>query len=423
MSAYTLSQSLVKIYGFREEILTRQRERYRNLARKFEEIFGGQPARFFSAPGRTEIGGNHTDHNHGQVLAASVNLDAVAAVRENHGRKIRIYSEGYSAPFEVDWNNLEVKEEEKGTTTALIRGVAARFVQLGHTVGGFDALITSDVLPGSGLSSSAAIEVLLATILNALFNGGTIRPEEIAAIGQFAENQYFGKPCGLMDQTASAVGGVIRIDFENPLRPKIEQVRFDLANFGYRLLIVNTGGSHANLTPHYAAIPEEMKKVAAFFGKEVLREVSKTQVLGRLSELRKSIGDRAILRALHFFEENKRVTRQMEALKSGQFQRFLEEIRASGNSSWKWLQNVTIPENPREQGVALGLGLTENFVRDLGEGACRVHGGGFAGTIQVFLPTSAVSQYRRFIEDVFGQGSVYDLSIRPVGATGVKVDF
>ncbi len=410
-----------EIYGTQEESLQKQKSRYKNLARNFKKIFDSSPTHFFSAPGRTEISGNHTDHNHGQVLAAAVNLDAIAAVRENGGKLIRVYSEGYPEPFEVNRNELPAREAEKGTSTALIRGIAARFVQLGYKVDGFDALITSEVLPGSGLSSSAAIEVLLGTIFNHLFNDGEIGPEQIAAIGQFAENHYFGKPSGLMDQMASAVGGMMKIDFANPEKPAIKKIPLDLAKLGYRLLIVNTGGSHANLTPHYAAIPQEMKAVAGFFGKDVLREISRGDVLSHLFELRRSVGDRAVLRALHFFEENERVMRQMKALESGDFRLFLEEVRASGNSSWKWLQNVTTPDDPHEQGMALALALTENFIRDFGEGACRVHGGGFAGTIQAFLPAAAVSSYKKMAENVFGEGSVYDLSIRRVGATPVDV--
>jgi galactokinase len=262
--------------------------------------------------------------------------------------------------------------------------------------------------------------VLLGSILNHLFNGGKISPEKIAAIGQFAENAYFGKPCGLMDQMASAVGGVVQIDFANPEHPAIKRLSFDLNPFGYCLLILNTGGSHADLTPHYAAIPGEMKKVAGYFGKTVLREISLKEILSHLASLRQSVGDRAVLRALHFFEENERVLRQVQALEKGNIDRFLEEIKASGNSSWKWLQNIAAPENPREQGVALGLALTEHFIENWGKGACRVHGGGFAGTIQVFLPVTASRQYRQFVEGVFGKGSVFELSLRPIGAVAVR---
>ncbi len=412
--------ALSEIYGTEAAVLADQRLRYMRLIERFRQAFAEDPTYFFSAPGRTEIGGNHTDHNHGRVLAASVNLDAIAAVRENAAGKIRVFSEGYAAPFEVDLSSLESRQDEAGSTTALLRGIAARFVQLGHNVGGFDAQISSQVLPGSGLSSSAAIEVLLGTILNFLFNDGKIQPGEIAAIGQFAENTYFGKPCGLMDQMASAVGGVVQIDFAVPTNPQIKKMAVSLQDFGYSLLIVNTEGNHANLTPHYAAIPEEMKKVAAFFGKSVLRELTLTEVLAKLPALRNAVGDRAVLRALHFFEENERVLRQTKALEAGKMNVFLDEITASGNSSWKCLQNGAVPEMTHEQGTTLGLALTENFIGNLGEGACRVHGGGFAGTIQVFLPTNAVSAYRRFVEDVFGQGSVFELSLRPVGAVAVQ---
>ncbi len=417
-----MTAGLSDIYGRSERILEAQRKRFQKAMSRFKAFFGGAANRFFSAPGRTEIGGNHTDHNQGLVLAASVNLDAIAAVRKRPSRTLTVFSEGYAEPFIVDLSDLSAKKQEAGTTTALLRGIAARFVELGYAVGGLDAFLSSEVLPGSGLSSSAAIEVLVATILNGLYNGGKIPPETIATIGQFAENTYFEKPCGLMDQMASAVGGAIKLDFAFPDRTKIEKISLNLEPFGYSMLIVNTGGSHANLTSYYAAIPAEMKKVAGFFGKKVLREISRSDVLEQIGALREAVGDRAVLRALHFFEENERVRRQADALKAGQFARFLEEIRDSGNSSWKWLQNVTAPQNPQEQGLALALALTEDFIRQVGEGACRVHGGGFAGTIQVFLPRKAVGNYRRLMEGIFGKGTVLTLSIRPIGATEVSPD-
>ncbi len=417
-----MTAGLSDIYGHSERVLEAQRKRFQRAMSRFKAFFGGAANRFFSAPGRTEIGGNHTDHNRGLVLAASVNLDAIAAVRKRPSRTLTVFSEGYPEPFIVDLADLSAKKQEAGTSTALLRGIAARFVELGYAVGGLDAFLSSEVLPGSGLSSSAAIEVLVATILNGLYNEGKIPPETIATIGQFAENTYFGKPCGLMDQMASAVGGAIKLDFAFPDRTKIEKISLNLEPFGYSMLIVNTGGSHANLTSYYAAIPAEMKKVAGFFGKKVLREISRSDVLEQIGALREAVGDRAVLRALHFFEENERVRRQADALKAGRFARFLEEIRDSGNSSWKWLQNVTAPQNPQEQGLALALALTEDFIRQVGEGACRVHGGGFAGTIQVFLPRKAVGNYRRLMEGIFGKGAVLTLSIRPIGATEVSPD-
>lgn len=411
-----LMSGLSKIYGNDPDLLQSQLERYEKLVSIFQTKFPETEGFFFSTPGRTEIGGNHTDHNHGRVLAASVNLDSIAVAAAVAADEIVIDSVGY-APFRVELADLEIHPDEKGTTTALIRGIAARFQQLGFRLGGFHAAVASDVLPGSGLSSSASIEVLIGSMLNFLYNAGKIAPETLALIGQYAENHYFGKPCGLMDQMACAVGGIITIDFNNPAQAIVRRVDFDFAAENYRLLVVDTGGNHADLTDDYAAVPHEMRLVAAEFGKTVCRELSLNELLPRLKSLREKVGDRALLRALHFLGENERVDSQVQALEQGDFSRFLALVRDSGNSSFKWLQNVYTVKNVREQGVTLALALSEEFLARHA-GACRVHGGGFAGTIQVFLPTEAVPAYVERMEPVFGAGSVRVLSVRPLGTVG-----
>jgi galactokinase len=396
-------------------ILTKKIKRFQNLVDKFNQTFQENDLHLFSTPGRTEIGGNHTDHNHGRVLAASVNLDSIAVAAKNDSKLVTINSEGYPDPFVVNIEQLNKMTNEKETTSALIRGIAARFKQLGFQINGFNACITSDVLPGSGLSSSASIEVLIGTIFNYLFNNGTIAPQQIAIIGQYAENEYFGKPCGLMDQTTCAVGGIVTIDFENPKEPVVRKVNFDFASQNYSLLVVDTGGNHADLTDEYASIPGEMKSVANQFGAEVCRELSNDEFIQKIKQIRPRVGDRAILRAFHFLGDNARVLDQVAALEQGDFQKFLSLVNASGNSSFKWLQNIYTTKNIHEQGVSLALAITEKYISDIGEGACRVHGGGFAGTIQVFLPNAAVTEYIKLIESVFGKGKVVVLSIRPYG--------
>ncbi len=410
---------LKKIYGEDSGVLENQFNRYDNLIQKHRDLFGEKDLHIFSTPGRTELGGNHTDHNHGCVLAAAVNLDSIAAASKTMNNTVVIHSEGYDDKFQVDLKNIAVIENEKGSTSALIRGIAARFKELGYKTGGFDACLTSDVLPGSGLSSSASIEVLIGTIFNALYNDNQIQPEILAQIGQYAENVYFGKPCGLMDQIACATGGIISIDFKDPVNPLVTKIDFDFEKQQYRMLVVDTGGSHADLTGDYAAVPAEMKSAAIFFGAEVLREVPIETYLEKIPSLRKQAGDRAVLRGLHFLQENERVAAQAGALKSGDFQKFLELVKASGDSSFKWLQNIYSPANINEQGVTLGLALTEKYVRDTGRGACRVHGGGFAGTIQVFLPVDTIGKFKEIMGAVFGSNSIQELSIRSVGTVQV----
>lgn len=366
----------------------------------------------FSAPGRTEIGGNHTDHQHGCVLAAAVTLDTRAAVAKNADRRIRIQSEGYPL-CEIALDDLTVRPEEINTTAALVRGVAARFQQLGCEVGGFDAYVTSTVLPGSGLSSSAAFEVLTGTIINHLFFAEKATPVEIAQIGQYAENVYFGKPCGLMDQTASSVGNIITIDFADPEHPAVERLDFDFASCGYSLCILDSGADHAELTDEYAAIPREMKQVAAVFGKNVLREVEESEFYARIAEARKACGDRAVLRAIHFFEENRRVLLQVRALQNDNFNAFLHYVTESGRSSQLYLQNVTPLGASAHQDMAFTLALAEKLLD--GHGACRVHGGGFAGTALAFVPKERLQQFREGFEAVMGEGSCHVLAIRAEG--------
>ena len=371
----------------------------------------------FSAPGRTEISGNHTDHQHGCVLAAAVNLVTVAEVNLNHSNLIRIQSEGYPI-VEVVLNDLSIHEEEKNTTAALVRGVAAAFSQRGAVLEGFDARVRSSVLPGSGLSSSAAFEVLIGTICNELFFDKRLSAVEIAQVGQYAENVYFGKPCGLMDQTASSVGGMVFIDFADPAAPVVEKIDFDFTASGHALCIIDSGADHADLTDEYAAIPGELKKVSAFFGKEVLRDIPETDFFAALPDLRHRVPDRAILRAVHFYQENKRVQRQAQALREGDFDTFLGLVSESGRSSWMYLQNITPAGAIQHQDVAVALALCDTLLQ--GRGAYRIHGGGFAGTVQAFVPMDMLDAFKFGIERVLGEGKCHVLSIRPQG--GIRVE-
>ena len=378
----------------------------------FQAAFGRIPERYFSAPGRTEIGGNHTDHQRGRVLAAAVNLDTRAAVRVNGTNTVRILSEGYPL-CTVSLDCLTPQPSEINSTPALVRGVAARFRELGCPVSGFDAYCTSTVLPGSGLSSSAAYEVLIGTILNGLFFAGRVSQPEIAQIGQYAENVFFGKPCGLMDQTASAVGNLVTIDFFDKTHPVITPVDFDFAACGHALCIIDSRASHADLTDEYAAIPGELKAVCAYFGKEVLSQIPEDAFYAAIPALRRECGDRAVLRGMHFYGENARVPQQVEALQSGDFDRFLSLIQESGNSSWMYLQNVTPAGRTDRQEVAVALGLCRHYLH--GRGASRVHGGGFAGTVQAFVPFDLLDGFRAGIDAALGQGACHVLSIRPQG--------
>ena len=392
-------------------------EMRKNLNDGFAAAFGGEPQRYFSAPGRTEIGGNHTDHQRGRVLAGAVNLDTVAAVRLNGTSTIRILSKGYPMSV-VELDNLNPVESEINSTPALIRGVAARFTQLGCKVEGFDAYCESTVLAGSGLSSSAAFEVLIGTILNHLFFDGKISQPEIAMIGQYAENVFFGKPCGLMDQTASAVGGMVTIDFAEKGNPDIQPVDFDFAACGHALCIIDSGADHADLTDEYAAVTQDFKKLCAHFGKEVLTEVPEADFYAAIPELRKECGDRAVMRGIHEYAENKRVLGQVAALRSGDFNTFLRLIKESGYSSYMYLQNVIPAGYVQHQDMAVALGLCEHYLQ--GKGAYRVHGGGFAGTVQAFVPFDLLESFRAGIDAALGEGACHVLSIRPQG--GVEME-
>lgn len=386
------------------------------LKERFAAAFGAAPTHVFSAPGRTELGGNHTDHQQGRVLAAAVTLDTRAAVALNGTGEIRLLSEGYPL-CRVSLDELAPREEEKNTTAALIRGVAAGFAARGCALRGFDAYVTSTVLPGSGLSSSAAFEVLLGTAVNHLFSGGA-DAVEIAQIAQYAENVYFGKPCGLMDQMASSVGGCVAIDFADPAAPVVERVDFDFSRCGHALVIVDSGASHADLTDEYAAIPAELSAVCALFGQKVLRQVPEADFYAALPRVRRAAGDRAALRAMHVYEENRRVEEEVAALRSGDFDRFLYYVNQSGISSQNYLQNVIPAGATAHQEVALALGLARRALG--GRGACRVHGGGFAGTIQAFVPEDLLDYFRTSLEAVLGQGSCHVLAIRPEGGTVVE---
>ena len=371
----------------------------------------------FSAPGRTEIGGNHTDHQHGCVLAAAVNLETEAIVWLDEANTIQIESDGYPA-VTVELDDLTVREDEKNTTAALIRGVASKFVQLGAKLSGFRARVHSTVLPGSGLSSSAAFEVLIGTILNELFFNKKLTPVEIAQIGQYAENVYFGKPCGLMDQMASAVGGMVYIDFADPREPKVQKLDVDLAKYGYGLCIIDTGADHADLTDEYAAIPQELAQLCRCFDRDYLREIPREKFIRKLPELRGKVSDRAILRALHIYQENDRVEQMAEALRWDDFDAFLELVNESGRSSWMYLQNITPAGAVDHQEMAVALALCKMHL--CGEGACRVHGGGFAGTIQAFVPLDRLTKFKQEIETYLGEGSCHVLEIRSQG--GIRTE-
>ena len=384
----------------------------------FAAAFGGTPQRYFSAPGRTEIAGNHTDHQRGRVLAAAVNLDTAAAVRLNETNTVRIQSKGYPL-CKICLDELSPVEAEVNTTAALIRGVAARFAQLGCVLGGFDAYCESTVLPGSGLSSSAAYEVLIGTIVNHLFFDGKATAPEVAMIGQYAENVFFGKPCGLMDQTASAVGGLVTIDFADAQKPLIRSVDFDFSACGHALCIIDTRASHADLTDEYAAIPNEMKAVAGYFGKEVLTQVEEGDFFSAIPALRQQFGDRAVLRGVHEFQENRRVAQQVAALENGNFDEFLRLVKESGLSSWLYLQNVIPAGYIAHQDVAVALALCEKYLA--GRGAYRVHGGGFAGTVQAFVPADLLEAFRTGIDNALGQGACHVLAIRPQGGAEMEV--
>ena len=385
----------------------------------FAAAFDGAAERYFSAPGRTEVSGNHTDHQRGRVLAGAVNLDTVAAVRANGTNVIRVQSKGYPL-CQVRLDALEPVADEINSTPALIRGVAARFAQLGCKVEGFDAYCESTVLPGSGLSSSAAFEVLIGTIINHLFFDGRVSQPEIAQIGQYAENVFFGKPCGLMDQTASAVGGLVTIDFADKERPDIRPVHFDFSTTGHALCIIDSRADHADLTDEYAAIPGELKELCGFFGKEVITQIPEEEFYAAIPALREKYPDRAIMRAIHEYNENRRVPQQVACLEQGDFDGFLRLAKESGYSSWMYLQNVIPAGYVKQQAMAVALGLCEHYLQ--GRGAYRVHGGGFAGTVQAFVPFDLLESFRAGIDAALGEGACHVLSIRPQGGVEMEVE-
>lgn len=417
----TKSINLIELYGDDGKTITHQKDRYKKLSDSFIKQFSIQPEYYFSTPGRTEISGNHTDHNNGKVIAASISLDSIAAVSRSND-VVEIFSDGYDDPFIVDLNELNVIDNEVSTTNSLIRGIAAGFKQHGFNIGGFKAFITSDVLKGSGLSSSASIEVLIGTIFNHLYNDGTIIPEEIGKIGQYAENVYFKKPCGLMDQMACASGGIISIDFKDSIKPVVEKLDFNFAEQKYSLVFIHTGGSHISLTDDYSSIPNEMKSVACYFGKKTCREVSFDHFIDNIKFLREKVSDRAILRAYHFFNENIRVDKIVNALKNNNLNLFLKLVNESGDSSFKYLQNIFSPKDVIFQATALAIAFAEEFINSVGSGAVRIHGGGFEGTIQVMIPTKYVKQFSDFINKVFNNFNVYNLNIRQIGTTRVVYD-
>lgn len=395
-------------------LLEKQKDRYIQAIKKFIDLYGDKDIEIYSTPGRSEVCGNHTDHQHGEILAAAINLDIIAVVSKKEG-SIKVLSDDYDIQ-EIALDDLEMKDNEKGTSEGLIRGICAKYKELNYHIGGFEAYMTSDVLQGSGLSSSAAFEVMIGTILSGLYNNMSIDPVTIAKVGQYSENVYFGKPCGLMDQCACSVGSLIHIDFKD--EPVVEKVDVDFSAYHHSLCIVDVHASHADLTDDYASIPTEMKSVAQYFGKDVLREVDEKEFYEKLPEVREKLqNDRAILRAIHLFEEDKRVQCIVEALKHNNFETFKAIVQKSGKSSFEYLQNIYSPTHANQQAVSLALALSENILGD--HGVCRVHGGGFAGTIQAFVDDEYVETYKKEIERYFGENSCHLLKIRHYG--GIKV--
>ena len=404
---------MTALYG--EDAVRENMERYQSLVRNFQKKFPEDDVMLFSSPGRTEISGNHTDHNHGKVLAGSINLDCVGAAAKNNSSKVNIISETYNQSFVIDLDDLAPSDKKAGTID-LVKGLLKGFLEAGYEIGGFNACITSNVISAAGVSSSASFEMLLCSILNTFFNNSAMDTVAYAHIGRFSENIYWDKASGLLDQMACAVGGLITIDFKDPASPVVERIDFDFGSQNHSLIIVNTGKGHADLSADYSSVPAEMKKVAEFFGKEVCAEITEKDVIDNLQEIRDFAGDRSVLRALHFFEENKRVEAEVAALKENRFEDFLKNITESGNSSWKWLQNCFTNTSFQEQGITVALALTELFLAEKKRGACRIHGGGFAGVIMTLLPNELVEEYVSYIEKAMGEGNAYRMSIRPYGA-------
>lgn len=407
-----------ELYG--EENVEQNMERYRYLTDGFVKHYGDVEFELFSAPGRTEIGGNHTDHNHGKVLAGSVNQDCICAARKNGTDKIRIISETFHQDFTIDLNQLEPTEKTTGTV-ALMKGILAGFRERGFAIGGFDAFTTSNVISAAGVSSSASFEMLICCILDYFFNENKMTVTNYAHAGRYAENKYWNKASGLLDQMACASGGIVTIDFEDCENPKVEKIDFSLDQIGCDLLIVNTGKGHANMSDEYSAVPIEMKKTAAFFGKEVLAEVDESEFMNSIPEIRKALGDRCVLRALHFYNENKRVEAEVAALKEQRYDDFLRMICESGDSSWKWLQNCYCIETASEQAICIALALTELYLKEIPKSAFRIHGGGFAGVIMVILPKEYTEDYTKYIEEKMNDQCVFKMSIRKYGAIHMEL--
>jgi len=417
---------LKKLYGSNTNIIEYQKKRYKTLLTQFSKYFKtslpDNTIRLFSSPGRCEIGGNHTDHNGGIVIGASIQLDCIAAVQETSTNIVTIHDITYNEDFSIDITDSTRKPAENGAK-ALTRGIINGFKKEGYKVKGFNCCITSDVIAAAGVSSSAAFEMLICIIISNLFNNGSIPLYKFAAIGQYSENIYWNKASGQLDQLSCAYGGLIYIDFENKNKPKITKIPFDFSKQSYTLMLVNTGTGHANLSAEYSSIPEEMKLVAKQFEKPILRGIDFKTLINRLPELRKTCGDRAILRAFHFIEETNRAEEQAKALQNNNFQKFLQLVNDSGNSSWKWLQNIAIQGHPKEQPIALYLALTEHFIKEKGDGACRVHGGGFAGVLTAFIAHKYVSEYIKYMEKALNwqessktHSPVYPMTIRPLGS-------
>jgi galactokinase len=413
----TIVENIKVTYGNTYTASIIQEKRCKKLLTLYAKLFGSNAAHIVSTPGRTELAGNHTDHNNGKVIAAGINLDTIGVASRSSNSKATVYTYEFKRYIEVDVNDLIIRPEEVGTTEALLRGVIKGMKNWGYSVGGFTCVLQSDISIGAGLSSSASIEVLFGTIFNVLYNNGQIEPLTLAKIGHYAENVYFGKPCGMMDQIACAFGGIVGIDFEDQDNPIIERVRVDILNHRYNLLIIDTGGNHIDLTSEYAAIKCEMMSVANAVGKNNCRELTMKNLMATIPRIRGILGERAILRAMHFIEENDRTDYQLECLQKGIIEEFLEYVNASGHSSIKLLQNIYSSKDSTKQPIMLALALTENYVTKIGQGAVRIHGGGFAGSIQVYMPTAHLADYKNMIESIYGRNSLYRIYIRPIGTT------
>ncbi|MCI1722429.1 MAG: galactokinase [Lachnospiraceae bacterium] len=417
LSSAAADRLFARLYGPDETAA--QRKRYEGVIDGFLSMYGEEDFLLFSSPGRTEIAGNHTDHNHGKVLGGSINLDCVSAAGKNDAGTVRIFSEGFDQQLTIRLDDLEPGETKTGSEV-LVKGMLAGFKKYGYAIGGFDAYITSNVISSAGVSSSAAFETLICQIINTFFNDGKIDKTMYAQIGKYSENVYWDKASGLLDQMCCAVGGLITIDFADPVNPDVRKVNFDFESAGHSVIIVQTGRGHADLSEDYSSIPKEMKAVAECLGKQHLSETSEEEMLSHLQEIREKTGDRAILRAIHFFEENKRVENDVKALEGGRFNEFLKGITASGNSSWKYLQNCYTNHDYQEQGITVALALTELFLEKKGCGACRVHGGGFAGVILAIVPNEITDEYISYMEKHLGEGCAYRMAIRPIGSCCVN---